>query len=124
MANGVNKIFKIMQNAGTDTISELLSLTVKSANPLVLSDGDKLIVTKDFLYFDSYIDISNIQVGDKFIVTTYNNGQAYYVYDIISSSQNIDKYMIEINSLKQRVTTLENNYTSLEARVRALESRI
>lgn len=108
MANGINKIFNIMQHAGTDTISEMLSLTVKSKNPLVLTDGDKLLLTKDFLYFDSFIDQSKISVGDKFVATTYNSGQSYYIYDIISSSQVIDKYMQEINSLKQRVTALEN----------------
>ena len=107
MANGVNKIFKIMQNAGTDTISEMLSLTVKSINPLILTDGDKLHLTTDFLYFDSFIDTSKIRVGDKFMATTYNAGQSYYIYDIIDSNEIIDKYMQEINSLKVRVTALE-----------------
>lgn len=108
MANGVNKIFKIMQNAGTDTISEMISLTVKSINPLILTDGDKLMLTSNFIYFDSYIDISKIRVGDKFVATTYDAGQTYYVYDIINSNQVIDKYMQEINSLKARVAALEN----------------
>ena len=107
MANGVNKIFKIMQNAGTDTISEMLSLTVKSTNPLTLTDGDKLHLTSDFLYFDSFIDKSNIRIGDKFMATTYNSGQSYYIYDIIKSSLELDKYMQEINSLKNRVSALE-----------------
>lgn len=131
MANGVSKIFKIMQNAGTDTISELLSLTVKSKNPLILTDGDRLHLTNDFLYFDSYIDTSKIKVGDKFVATTYNGGQTYYIYDIITGSQNMDKYITQINSLKQRVSTLEsqnsslqNRYTALEARVTALENRL
>lgn len=108
MANGVNKIFKIMQNAGTDTISEMLSLTVKSINPIELTDGDKLHLTKDFLYFDSFIDQSKIRIGDKFMATTYNAGQSYYIYDIISSNLVIDKYMQEINDLKSRVSALES----------------
>ena len=116
MANGMNKIYKIMQNAGTDTISELLSLTVKSTNPLILTDSDKLLLTADFLYFDSYIDKSKIRVGDKFVATTYNGGQTYYIYDIITSNQNIDKYITQINSLKQRITSLEQRVTALENR--------
>lgn len=108
MANGVNKIFKIMQNAGTDTISEMLSLTVNSINPLILTDGDKLHLTQDFLYFDSFIDKDKISVGDKFMATTYNSGQSYYIYDIVSSQLEIDKYMQEINNLKNRVSSLES----------------
>lgn len=107
MANAMNRIFKVMQKSGTDTISEMLSLTVKSINPLQLTDGDKLILTKDFIYFDTYIDTTKIQVGDKFVATTYNSGQTYYVYDIISSNQNIDKYMIEINKLKEEIEDLK-----------------
>lgn len=123
MANGANKIFKIIQNAGTDTVSELLSLTVKSINPIILTDGDKLLLTEDFLYFDSYIDKNKIKVNDKFVATTYNGGQTYYIYDTISTYQNVDKYITEINSLKQRVSILESKYTSLEARVTALENQ-
>lgn len=116
MANGINKIYNIMQHSGTDTISELLSLTVNSISPLILTDGDKLILTKNFLYFDSYIDQSKIKVGDKFIATTYNSGQSYYIYDILSSNQIIDKYMQEINALKTEINSLKQRVTALENR--------
>ena len=114
MANGASKLFKIMQKSGTDTISEMISLTVKSKNPLVLTDGDRLNLTKEFLYFDSYIDITKINVGDKFVATTYNAGQTYYIYDIIKSNQNIDKYVQEINELKEEIRLLKNRVSALE----------
>jgi len=107
MPNGASRIFKLMQKSGNDTISEMISLTVKSINPLVLTDGDKLTLTEHFLYFDTYIDQENIKVGDKFVATTYNSGQTYYIYDIISSNRQLDKYMQEIQSLKDRVSALE-----------------
>ena len=117
MPNGVNRIFKIIQKSGTDTISELISLTVKSINPLILTNGDKLLLTKEFLIFDSYIDQTKIKIGDKFNATTYNAGQTYYIYDIINSNQNIDKYMQEINSLKEEINSLKNRVSILENQV-------
>ena len=124
MPNGANRIFKLMQKSGTDTISEMISLTVQSINPIILTDGDRLTLTEDFLYFDSYIDKSNIKVGDKFITTTYNNGQTYYVYDVINSSENIDVYLQKINNLQTEVQTLQGIVQSLDTRVTALENQL
>ena len=117
MANGANRIFKIMQKSGTNTISEFMSLTVKSINPLQLTDGDKLILTGEFLVFSDYIDTSKISVGDKFKAQSYNNGQTYYISEIISSSSNeIDKYTTEINKLKNEIIDLKRRVTALENR--------
>ena len=117
MADGANRIFKIIQKSGTDTISEFMSLTVKSVNPLQLTDGDKLILTSEFLVFSDYIDISQISIGDKFKAQSYNNGQTYYISEIISSaSNNIDKYITEINKLKNEINDLKRRVTALENR--------
>ena len=130
MANASNRLFKLMQKSGTDTVSEVLSLTVKSTNPLQLFDGDKIILTKEFLVFSEHIDVDKITVGDKFLAITYNNGQIYYISDIISSAVEINKYMEEIidlksrvSSLESRMTTAENDIDSLDSRVSALERR-
>ena len=131
MANASNRLFNLMKKSGKDTISEVLSLTVKSTNPLQLFDGDKTILTKDFLIFSEHIDVDKITVGDKFLAITYNNGQVYYISDIISSAVEINKYMEEIidlktsiSSLETRMTAAEGDISSLDGRVSALEGRL
>lgn len=130
MANASDRLFNLMKKTGTDTISELLSLTVKSTSPLQLTDGDKIILTKEFLVFSNHIDLDKISIGDKFVAITFNNGQTYYISDIISSAVEINKYMEEIidlksrvSSLESRMTTAENDIDSLDSRVSALERR-
>lgn len=124
MPNPADKLFKIMQHSGTDTISELIGLTVKSVNPLELSNGDKLILTEDFIAFDNFIDKSKIQVGDKFSAISLNADQMYYINDIISSAVELDIYKQELIDLKSRVSSLENRMTVAETHIGALEDAI
>ena len=130
MANPANRLFSIMQKSGTNTISELIGLTVTEINPLQLSNGDKIILTEEFITFPSYIDKTKIVVGDKFSATSLNDNQLYYINDIISSTNELNIYKEEIseleeeiNALKSRMDTAEGNITSLDERVTALENR-
>lgn len=124
MANAAGRLFNIMQKSGTDTVSQLIGLTVKSINPLELSDGDKLILTEEFLVFKNNIDKNKIKVGDKFLATTLNGDQIYYIDNIIDSEQELDKYIQEIILLQNRVSSLENRMTSAEERISTLESEV
>ena len=128
MANGASRIFKIMQNAGTDTLSYMLSLTVKSISPMTLTDGDKLLIPGELCVFNQSIDISKLRVGDKFTASTFNDGQTYYINQKISTSQEADKYNLKINgvktSLEAQIAALQGEISSLKSRVTALEERI
>lgn len=108
MADGASRIFRVMEKAGTDTKSNLISLTVKSINPIQLTDGDRLIVPEDLCTFHSSIDKSSILAGDKFLILTFNDNQAYYIADVISSTNELYKYNQLINGLDARITALEN----------------
>lgn len=102
MADAANKFLNIMKQTNKDTISSLVSLTVKSKNPLQLSMGDRIILTEDFVVFDSYIDKSKIEVGDKFKAVSLNDDQIYFIIDIISSDKELDKYIQRIKALEDR----------------------
>ena len=124
MANAAGRLFSIMQHSGTDTVSQLVSLTVKSINPLELTDGDKIILTEDFIVFKNTIDKSKIKVGDKFSATTLNGDQIYYIDNIIDSEQELDIYKQEIEILRTRLSNAEGRISTLESQVSSLDSRV
>ena len=95
MADATNRLLNLIKKTNIDTKSNLVSLTVKSVNPLQMTMGDRLVLTKEFIVFDSYIITSRISVGDKFKAISLNDDQKYYIVDIISSAQELDKYIID-----------------------------
>ena len=113
-----------MQKSGTDTISDMVGLTIKSTNPLQLTNGDTLILTEDFVFFNKQIDITKLSVGDKFSAITLSGDQMFYITDVISSTNELYKSNNEIDSLKSRIGILETSVSSLESRVSALESKV
>lgn len=101
MADASTRIINIMKRTNVDTKSNLVSLTVKSKDPLQLSMGDKLILSEEFVMFDSYIDKSKIEIGDKFKAISLNDDQVYYIVDIISSTNELDKYIQRIERIER-----------------------
>ena len=91
MANGANRIFEVMKNTSEETNirpSLVVSLTVKSINPLILTRDDRLEITEDFCIFSKYIDKTAIEIGDILTAFLFNDGQVYYI------EENTNKYPI------------------------------
>ena len=91
MANGANRIFEVMKNTSEETNirpSLVVSLTVKSINPLILTRDDRLEITEDFCIFSKYIDKTAIEIGDILTAFLFNYGQFYYI------EENTNKYPI------------------------------
>lgn len=130
MANSASRLFKLMQKSGTDTISEIVYLTLKSKNPLIFNLENRLDITKDFISFDDNILLEKLNIGDTVQATTFNNGQMYFIQqglkkkikaeiiDNLTSTSNIDSL-----SAKQGSVLLDK-INALERRVEALERRI
>lgn len=130
MANGANRIFRIMQNTNVNTISEYIPLRVTSVNPLTLTDDDKLILTGEFCQFNEEIDTSKISVGDVFNAVTLNDNQTYLINDVNRSKNQLLKYNNSIQEirticlqLQTKITELESTISSLDARVKELEEK-
>lgn len=127
MASGASRIFKLMQNAGTDTISEIVYLTVKSVNPLILNLENRLDITEDFIVLNDGIDKSRIKVGDKLTASTFNDSQCYFVQQAVGKDikktvglqEQIDELRELINSLptQQQVQQLANRISILESKI-------
>ena len=91
MANGAGRIFEVMKNTSEETNikpSLVVSLTVKSINPLILTRDDRLEITEDFCIFSKYIDKTAIEIGDILTAFLFNDGQVYYI------EENTNKYPI------------------------------
>lgn len=65
MANGASRIFKFMQTAGTDTVSEVVYLTVKSSNPLIFNLESRFDITSDFYILSDQIVKSKLTIRYK-----------------------------------------------------------
>lgn len=151
MANAASRIFKIMQNSGTDTVSEVVYLKVKSTNPLILNLEDRLDITEEFIVLSDSIIKDRIQIGDILTATTFNNGQTYLVsqglkkdlrrqvVDNLNSTSNIDNlsanqgrilygYIEELrNTIQQQgeiIANLQQNVTSINSSISSLDSRV
>lgn len=144
MANGASRIFKLMQNAGTDTVSEMVYLTVKSTNPLIFNLEDRLDITEEFYVLNDNIIKERLNIGDVLTATTFNNGQKYLInqglkkdmrrkiVDNLSSTSDIDglsanqgRILLQIvNELKNKVDTLQNEVGTLQEKISEIENKI
>lgn len=145
MGNSANRILKIIQKSGTDTISEKVYLTVQSTTPLVFKLDDKLSITKEFYLLSDDIVIDRLAIGDKVIALTFNDGQCYFIHqsatnkiikrDVINTlNSNSDIDMLsakqgkllneEITNLKSRVGALEQEVIQINATLENYNTRI
>ena len=95
MANGASKIFKIMQNAGTNTVSKLVSLTVKTLSPLTFTLDDKITLNENFYILSDSIDTSRLSIGDTLLATTFNDNQKYYIQQAVNSQKQLKSQVID-----------------------------
>ena len=57
MADAASRIFNVMKRSGTDTVSELVHLKVKTINPLTLILDDRVTLTEDFFELSKSMNI-------------------------------------------------------------------
>lgn len=109
MANGASRLFKLMQNSGTDTISEVVYLTITSTSPLIFNLENRFDITDDFYILSDDIVKSKLSVGDKVLAFTFNSGQCYFIQQALDKNVKLTSVLQqEIEQLKARVTALEN----------------
>lgn len=89
MANGASRIFNIIHNTSESTnpnTSKIISMTVKSTQPLVFQRDDKLEITKEFYILNQTLDNYSWQVGDIVIAFVFSNGQQYFIQQLAERS--------------------------------------
>lgn len=138
MGTGANRILKVMQKSGKNTISAKVFLTVNSLNPLTFKLDDRLVITKEFYILSDDIILSRLSLGVKLLAFTFNDGQCYFIHqsvdDNIIKTKIIDNLnddsIIDSLSAKQgkllgiRVTELEEEVVNAKHRLSILENRM
>lgn len=138
MGTGANRILKVMQKSGKNTISSTVFLTVNSLNPLTFKLDDRLVITKEFYILSDDIILSRLAIGIKLLAFTFNDGQRYFIHQTVDNTiiktkiidNLIDDSIIDSLSARQgkllgiRVTDLENEMTGAKKRITALENRV
>lgn len=101
MANGASRIFNVIKNTNdiNDT-NNLLSVTVKTLNPLTFKIDDKLSIEPNFYILSEDIDVNKLQIGDILNAFTFNNGQLYYINQGISTKLETSKIINKVDNLK------------------------
>lgn len=136
MANGASRIFNFMKNAGTNTISEVVYVNVKSINPLIFNLENRLNITSEFYVLSDEIITSKLKIGDRLTAFTFNDGQCYFiqqclnsnvkaeVIDDLSSSSSVDSLSANQGAiLKQMILDLKIEVEQLEERITELENK-
>ena len=107
MGNGASRLFNVMKRTSKSTNispSQVVSLTVKSIQPLVFMRDDRLEITEDFCTFNQSFDINKLSIGDIVLAMVFNNGQTYFIQQNDSSSQEL----IDKNELRQLIIEIIN----------------
>lgn len=147
-----NRIFKVMQKSGTNTISTIAYLTVYTINPLIFKANDKLYLSEEFYVLSDDIVVDRLKVGTKVLAFTFDDGQKYFIHQTndnnvikrkvinsVNSDSSIDMLSAkqgkllntEITNLKARVSTLETQVSQIlttlenhETRLTAIETKL
>ena len=144
MANSASRIFKIMQNAGTDTISEIVFLKVKTIKPLVFNLENRLDITEEFYILSENIVVDKLKKDDILTAITFNGGQVYLILqgleknfgqteelkdEIKSIQSDLEKIgdtvpKTDFDNLAKRVQTAETKISTLEKKVTTIEKEL
>ena len=111
MGTGANRILKIMQKSGKNTISSVVFLTVNSLNPLTFKLDDRLVITKEFYILSDDIILNRLNVGIKLLAFTFNDGQCYFIHQTVDD--NIIKTKIIDNLDDDSIIMLDNEVANL-----------
>lgn len=94
MANGANRLFDVIKQTGESTngiSSQVVSLTIKSVNPLILMRDDRLEIPAEFCILHKSLNINTFRINDIVTAIVLNNGQQYFIlYNNTAEEQRIN----------------------------------
>lgn len=115
MANGASRLFEVMKNTGestNNTPSQLVSLTIKSVNPLILVRDDRLEIPAEFCILHKSLNINNFRINDVVTAIVLNNGQQYFIIYNNTAEEQGANYNDLSNKPKINDIELNGNKTS------------
>lgn len=138
MGSGASRILQVMKHSGKNTISNRAFVVVNSLNPLNFKLDDKLILTSDFYVLSDDIIKERLQVGQKLLAFSFNDGQCYFIHQSVDNSIIKTKIIDNLNDesiidslsarqgklLGERVLGLEEELRIVKNRLTAVENRM
>lgn len=115
MANGASRLFEVMKNTGestNNTPSQLVSLTIKSVNPLILVRDDRLEIPAEFCILHKSLNIDSFRINDVVTAIVLNNGQQYFIIYNNTAEEQGANYNDLSNKPKINNVTLIGNKTA------------
>lgn len=115
MANGAGRLFNIIKNTseGTNPVpTQLVSLKVKSTNPIIFNKDDKIDITEEFCIFNDNINVNSLAIGDVVLAFVFNEGQLYFIEQTDNQNANTFNYNNVTNKPKINNVELSGNKTS------------
>ena len=115
MANGANRLFDVIKQTGESTngiSSQVVSLTIKSVNPLILMRDDRLEIPAEFCILHKSLDINNFRINDIVTAIVLNNGQQYFILYNDTAEEQGANYNELSNKPKINGVELKGNKTS------------
>lgn len=114
MANGASRLFEVMKNTseGTNNMpSQVVSLTIKSVNPLILIRDDRLEIPAEFCIIYKNLNINSFRIGDIVTAIVLNNSQQYLILSNDTAEEQGANYEDLSNKPKINNVTLIGNKT-------------
>ena len=84
--NGAEKIVNAMKKVSNSSklpSSQIISATITSVNPLKFQLENRLEIDENFYELSNLEDWRNVKVGDKVRAFSYNDGQKYYISELL-----------------------------------------
>lgn len=137
MADGAKKIVDAMKtilNTQQNTTSAIVSLKVKSIEPLIFENEHRLPIDENFYSLSKIEDWNQLNIGDVVRAFKMNNGQSYYIQESLKSAnssdnlKNLEETLITlanmVSDLTQEVEDLTQEVDMLKTRVTILEGKV
>lgn len=138
MGNGASRILNVMKHSGKNTISNRAFVIINSLSPLTFKLDDKLILTSQFYVLSDDIIVERLQVGQKLLAFSFNDGQCYFIHQSVDNSIIKTKIIDNLNDtsiidslsarqgklLGERVLGLEEELRLIKNRLNQVESRM
>lgn len=115
MANGANRLFDVIKQTGESTngiSSQVVSLTIKSVNPLILMRDDRLEIPAEFCILHKSLNIDTFRINDIVTAIVLNNGQQYLILYNNTAEEQGTNYNDLSNKPKINGVELNGNKTS------------
>ena len=138
MGTGAHRILNVMKHSGKNTISHRAFVIITSLYPLTFRLDDKLVLTSNFYVLSDDIIKERLQIGQKLLAFSFNDGQCYFIHQSVDNSIIKTKIIDNLNDtsiidslsarqgkiLGERVLGLETELISVKNRLSNVESRI